>query len=199
MVKNLVRALVSGREHATTTKGSTHMSTTRTLWTLLLAGTIALAAIGTQAQSIAQPGQSQEFARSDEHGREGRPWGIVGSWFGTTSSGLKQLYTFHADGTVFRSTPGEVSIAPARPPHTLTHGVWRYLGDGRFGVTMWDIFYDVNTAQLIQYTKVRLEVTLGDDRDEASARAKLEFLDPQGVVLRTVTGTASFVRIPFEH
>jgi hypothetical protein len=51
---------------------------------------------------------------------------------------------------------------------------------------------------LIQYTKVRLEVTLGDDRDEASARARLDFLDPQGVVLRTVTGAGSFVRIPFE-
>jgi hypothetical protein len=169
-------------------------------WTLLLTGTLALAATGTKAQSITQPGQSQELqdSRSVEHGNLGRPWGLVGSWFGTTSTGLKQLWTFHADGTVFRSVPGEVSTAPGRSPHTLTHGVWRYLGDGRFGVTMWDIFYDINTAQLIQYTKVRLEVTQGDDRNTASARARLEFLDPQGVVLRTVTGTASFVRIPFE-
>lgn len=200
MVKNIVRALVSGREPATTMKGSTIMSTTRILWTLLLTGTLALAATGTQAQSIARPGQSRERqdSRSDEHSRQGRPKGIVGSWFGTTTTGLRQLFTFHADGTVFRSVPGEVSIAPARPPHTLTHGVWRYLGDGRFGVTMWDIFYDINTAQLVQYTKVRLEVTLGDDRDEASARARLDFLDPQGVVLRTITGAISFVRIPFE-
>jgi hypothetical protein len=200
MVKNVVRALASGREPATTMKGSTLMSTTRTLWTLLLTGTLALAATGTQAQSIAQPGQSKEWqdSTSDEHIRQGRPWGIVGSWFGTTTTGLRQLFTFHADGTVFRSVPGEVSIAPARPPHTLTHGVWRYLGKGRFGVTMWDIFYDINTAQLVQYTKVRLEVTLGDDRDEASARARLDFLDPQGVVLRTITGAISFVRIPFE-
>ena len=177
MVKNIVRAQV-----------------------ILLTGTLALAATGTQARPIAQPGQSQaqHDSVSDEHSKQGRPWGIVGSWFGTTTTGLKQLFTFHADGTVFRSVPGEVSIAPARPPHTLTHGVWRYLGDGRFGVTMWDIFYDINTAQLIQYTKVRMEVTIGDDRDEASARARLDFLDPQGVVLRTVTGGGSFVRIPFE-
>jgi hypothetical protein len=166
---------------------------TRILWTMLLTGT--LAATGAQAQSIAEPSQSQDL---QDPGSQGRPWSIVGAWFATTTTGLRQLYTFHADGNVFRSVPGEVSIAPARPPHTLTHGVWRYLGDGRFGVTMWDIFYDVNTAQLIQYTKVRLEVTMGDDRDEASARASLEFLDPQGVVLRTVTGGASFVRIPFE-
>ena len=171
-----------------------------TLATTVMTLALALAATGTQARPIAQPGQSQaqHDSVSDEHSKQGRPWDIVGAWFGTTSSGLKQLYTFHADGTVFRSTPCEVSIAPGRSPHTLTHGVWRYLGDGRFGVTMWDIFYDINTAQLIQYTKVRMEVTIGDDRDEASARARLDFLDPQGVVLRTVTGGGSFVRIPFE-
>jgi hypothetical protein len=164
---------------------------------LVLTGTFALAATGAQAQAIAQPAQSQALQES-AHSNLGRPWSIVGAWFGTTATGLKQLYTFHADGTVFRSVPGEVSTAPGRSPHTLTHGVWRYLGDGRFGVTMWDIFYDINTAQLIQYTKVRLEVTLGADRDHASAVARLEFLDPQGVVIRTVTGTASFVRMPFE-
>ena len=101
------------------------MSTTRILGTLLLTGTFALAATATQAQSIARPGQSQERqdSRSDEYRKLGRPWGIVGAWFGTTGTGLKQLITFHADGTVFRSVTGEVSINPARPPHT--RGPWR--------------------------------------------------------------------------
>jgi hypothetical protein len=36
MVKNIGRAQVSGRELATTMKGSTLMSTTRILWTLLV-------------------------------------------------------------------------------------------------------------------------------------------------------------------
>jgi hypothetical protein len=179
-------------------QGSTLTSTARILWPLLLTGTLALAGAGTQVQSIAHSGQELQDSRSDQRRKQGRPRAIVGSWFGTTTTGLKQLFTFHADGTVFRSVPGEVSIAPGRPPHTLTHGVWRYLGDGRVGVTMWDIFYDVNTAQLIQYTKVRLEVTLGDDRDEASAKAKLDFLDPQGVVIRTITGALDLVRIPYE-
>ena len=200
MVKNIVRAQVSGRELATTMKGSTLMSTTRILWTLLVTGTLALAATGTQAQSIAQPGQSQERqdSSSDEHSRMGRPKAIVGSWFGTTPTGLRQLITFHADGTVLRSVPGEVSIDPARPPHTAAHGVWRYLGDGRFGVTIWDIFYDINTGQLRHYMKIRLEVTLDDDRDEASARALLEVIDPQGVVLSSRNGALSLARIPFE-
>jgi hypothetical protein len=199
MVKNLVRSLVSGREPATTIKGSTFMSTTRILWTMLLTGTLALGATGTQAQSIAQPGQSQERQdASDEDGKQGRPWAIVGSWFSTTPTGLRQLITFHADGTVLRSVPGEVSTNPARPPHTAAHGVWRYLGKGRFGVTIWDIFYDVNTAQLLQYIKLRLEVTLADDRDSASARAIVETIDLQGVVVGSRTGSANFVRIPFE-
>jgi hypothetical protein len=200
MVKNIVRAQVSGRELATTMKGSTVVATRRVLWTLLVTGTLALAATQTEAQSIAQPDQSQERqdSSSDEHSRRGRPKAIVGSWFGTTSTGLTQLITFHADGTVLRSVPGEVSIDPARPPHTAAHGVWRYLGKGRFGVTMWDIFYDVSTGQLRHYMKIRLEVTLDDGRDEASARALLEVIDPQGVVLLSRTGTMSLVRILFE-
>ncbi len=176
------------------------MSPTRILGTLLLTGTLALAATGTQAQSIAQPGHSQERqdSSSDEHSRKGRPKAIVGSWFGTTPTGLRQLITFHADGTVLRSVPGEVSIDPARPPHTAAHGVWRYLGKGRFGVTMWDIFYDINTGQLLHYMKIRLEVTLDDDRDQASGRAILEVIDPQGVVLSSRNGALSLARIPFE-
>jgi len=175
------------------------MSTTRILGTLLLTGTFALAATATQAQSIARSGQSQERQdASDEHGQQGRPWAIVGSWFGTTATGIRQLITFHADGTVLRSVPGEVSTDPARPPHTAAHGVWRYLGDGRFGVTIWDLFYDVNTAQPLRYNRLRLEVTLGDDRDNASARATVDIVDLQGVVVGSRTGSANFVRILFE-
>jgi hypothetical protein len=175
------------------------MSTTRILWTLLLTGTLALAATGTQAQPIAQPGQSQERQdASDEHGEQGRPWAIVGSWFAATTTGIRQLYTFHADGTVLRSVQGEVSTDPARPPHTAAHGVWRYLGKGRFGVTIWDLFYDVNTGQPLRYNKLRLEVTLGDGGDDAIARAIVDIVDLQGVVVGSRTGSANFVRIPFE-
>ena len=199
MVKNLVRALVSGREPATALKGSTFMSTTRILWTLLLTGTLALAATGTQAQPIAQPGQSQERQdASDEHGEQGRPWAIVGSWFAATSTGIRQFFTFHADGTVLRSVQGEVSTDPARPPHTAAHGVWRYLGNGRFGVTIWDLFYDVNTGQPLQYNRLRLEVTLGDGGDDASATAIVDIVDLQGVVVGSRTGRGDFVRILFE-
>jgi hypothetical protein len=173
---------------------------TRILWTLLLTGTLALAATGTtQAQSV-NPGMSQarEESRNNEHSKHGRPRGIVGAWFGTTATGIRQLITFHADGTVLRSVQGEASINPTRPPHTPAHGVWRYLGKGRFGVTIWDLFYDVNTAQPLWYNKLRLEVTLGADGDEASASAIVETIDLQGAVMGSRTGSANFVRIPFE-
>jgi len=152
------------------------------------------------AQSIAQPGKSQERqeSRSGDHTKEGLPWAIVGSWFATTATGIRQLITFHADGTVLRSVPGEVSTDPARPPHTAAHGVWRYLGKGRFGVTIWDLFYDVNTAQPLRYNKLRVEVTLADDRDSASARAIVETIDLQGAVVGSRTGSSNFVRIQFE-
>jgi hypothetical protein len=166
----------------------------------LLTGTLALAATGAQAQSIAQADTSPERQESwsSEHTRLGRPWGIVGSWFAATPTGIRQLFTFHADGTVLRSVQGEASINPARLPHTAAHGVWRYLGKGRFGVTIWDLFYDANTAQPLQYNKLRLEVTLGKDRDNASATAIVEVIDLQGVVVGTRTGSANFVRIRFE-
>jgi hypothetical protein len=154
----------------------------RILWTLLLTGTLALAPAATQAQE-----------------RLGQPWEIVGAWFATTPTGLRQLITFHSDGTVLRSVPGEVGIDPARPPHTAAHGVWRYLGHGRFGVTIWDIFYDVSTGQLLRYNRLRLEVTVDDDdRDKGSARAIIEVIDPQGVVVSSRSGTSNLARIQFE-
>ena len=173
---------------------------TRILWTLLLTGTLALAATGTTQGQSAKPGMSQgrQESRNNEHNKHGRPRGIVGAWFATTATGIRQLITFHADGTVLRSVQGEASISPTRPPHTPAHGVWRYLGKGRFGVTIWDLFYDVNTGLPLWYNRLRLEVTLGDDRDEASASAIVETVDLQGVVVGSRTGSANFVRIPFE-
>jgi hypothetical protein len=199
MVKNLGRALlVSGREPATAMKGITFMSTMRIQWTLLLTGMLALAATGMQAQAIAQPGQGQERQdATEEHGEQGRPQALVGAWFSATTTGIRQLYTFHADGTVLRSVQGEVGIDPARPPHTAAHGVWRYLGKGRFGVTIWDLFYDVNTSQPLRYNNLRLEVTMGGGGDEASAKAVVDVVDLQGVVVGSRTGSANFVRIQF--
>lgn len=175
----------------------TPVSHTKMLWTLLLTATLALAAANAQADQRGQ-GQGRQDSKHDDHDKAGRPWAVVGAWMGTTPTGLRQLITFHADGTVLRSVPGEAGIDPSRPPHTSAHGVWRYLGKGRYGVTMWDIFYDISTGQLRYFMKIRYDVTIGDDRDEASVTALLETIDPQGVVIASRTGSAVLTRIPFE-
>lgn len=172
----------------------------RLLWSAVLMLTLALAATAAQAQSIAPTDESQD--RQDRqaagHDGRGRPRAIVGTWLTTLPSGSKGLITFNADGTVIYSVQGEVSTAANRPPHTSLHGVWRHLGGLTFGYTVWDVWYDATTGQLVQFGKLRGEATLGDDRDAASVRARLQFLDPQGVVLVDRTGTATLARIPFE-
>ena len=165
---------------------------------LFVAATLALAATPTEAQSLGgQSGERQDTQR-DLRITLGRPGAIVGSWFAATATGIRQLFTFHADGTVLRSVQGEVSTNPASPPHTPAFGVWRYLGQGRFGVTIWDMFYDINTSQPLRYNRLRLEITLSDGGDEASARATVDVVDLQGVVVGSRTGSANFVRIRFE-
>jgi hypothetical protein len=182
------------------TGATPRLASSRIWWTLLLTVTLALTAAGTRAELRAPSGQSQEQpdAGSDAEGANGRPRAIVGSWFGTTPTGFRQLITFHADGTVIRSVPGEVSTDPARPPHTAAHGVWQYLGNHRFGVTIWDIFYDVNTAQLRHYMRLRQVVTLDAGEDEASSAAVLEVIDANGVVLSSRTGALRLARIRYE-
>ena len=53
-------------------------------------------------------------------------------------------------------------------------------------------------AQVRHYMKLRLEVTLDDDGDEADVRALLEVIDPQGVVLQSRTGASTLMRILFK-
>jgi hypothetical protein len=177
------------------------MLSKRIFWTLLIAVIIALSATVMQAQSTEQTGGNQEQQETPtlEHSRRERQQAIVGTWLTTlASTGSKGLITFQADGTVIYSVQGEVSTAPNRPPHTSLHGVWRHLGGRRFGYTVWDVWYDANTNQLIQFGKLRGEVTLSADRDEASVRGKLEFFNPQGDLLLSREGLSNFKRIKFE-
>jgi hypothetical protein len=173
---------------------------------MLMTAMIALSATVTRAQSTEQTGENrQQESQIVAQGvgtfapPEPPKTAIVGTWLGTLlSSGTKSLITFNADGTLINSFQGEVSINPMRPPHTSHHGVWRYLGGRQFGLTMWDIFYDINTNQLIQYTKIRAEVTLAENLDEASASVRVDFLNPQGEVVMTRTGSISYKRIQYE-
>jgi hypothetical protein len=166
------------------------MSNKRNLWTPLVAVLIALTASVTQAQSP-EPAGGNGWHSPHKNA-------IVGTWMGTLGNGTRTLITFNADETVSNSSQGEISANTARLTHTNHHGVWRYLGGRQFGVTLWDIIYDVNTGQLLQYTRIRLEVTVGENGDDATARSRVEFFDPQGNVVLSRSGSATYVRIPYE-
>ena len=125
-----------------------------------------------RAQSGELPG-GNEPQETFEHGKGGPRQAIVGTWMGITSTGVQSLTTFGFGGTVIYSVPGEVRTPPGLT-HTSHHGVWRHLGGRRYGLTMWDIFYDQTTGQVLQYHQIRSELTLDSD-DEMSARAQVEF------------------------
>lgn len=172
------------------------MLTRKTSWTPLLIVTIVFSAGIAQAQSAERPDgiEQQEIF---EHAKGGPHQAIVGTWAGTTATGLKSLTTFGFGGTVINSVQGEVTTNPTRMTHTSHHGVWVHLGGRRYGVTWWDIFYDLTTGQVLQYTKVRLELTL-DNRNEMTARVQLDFLNLQGEVVQSRTGAAAYKRIQYE-
>jgi hypothetical protein len=157
-------------------------------------------ATATQAQSIL------ETARPEAQGARGgfldvlerQKTALAGSWLGTLDNGAKILTTFNADGTVVNSVQGEISANPQSLTHTSHHGVWRHLGGRQFGLTMWDLVYDINTGQLNLYTRIRAVLTLSETEDEVSGSAKVDFINPQGAVVMSFSSGLNYKRIKFE-
>ena len=169
--------------------------TRKSRWTPLLIAMIVFSARVAGAQPGELPAGNEPQATFDQ-GQGGPHQAIVGTWKGTTATGLLQLTTFGFGGTVINSVPGEVRTPPGLT-HTSHHGVWRHLGGRRYGLTMWDIFYDQATGQVLQFTKIRSELTLVSD-DEMTARAQLDFINPQGEVVLSRSGTVAYRRIQVE-
>ena len=158
------------------------MSYKRIVWTLLITAMLVISATVSQAQSSERPGEEgQTTTQETQAAAQGgfldtladilarQKEAVVGTWLGTLGNGAKTLITFNADGTVINSIQGQINISgnPMLPTHTSHHGVWKHLGGRQFGLTMWDIIYDINTGQLNLYTKIRIELTLDGNRDEA--------------------------------
>jgi hypothetical protein len=190
----------------------------RVFLTLLITGVIATLAAATQAQSTdmklcprstsvnnpvpAAPDQVAESAVASElqiAPQESKKNAIVGTWLGTLGNGHKFLITFHADGTINDSTQGDVSTNPGHQVHTPKHGVWEHLGGPQFGFVRWGLVYDLNTGELISYTKIRAVLTIDGTGDEISGSGQAEVLDPNGnVVMTTPPGSFTYKRIKFE-
>jgi hypothetical protein len=160
------------------------MLTRKSCWTPLLIAMIVFSASVARAQE------------TFDQGKGGPHQAIVGTWMGTTSTGLLQLTTFGFGGTVINSVPGEVRTPPGLT-HTSHHGAWRHLGEQRYGLTIWDIFYDQATGQPLQFTRIRSELTLVND-NEMTARAQVEFLNLQGEVVMSRSGAVAYRRIQVE-
>ena len=75
--------------------------------------------------------------------------------------------------------------------HTPKHGVWEHLGGPQFGVVRWGLVYDMNTGELISYTKIRAVLTIDGTGDEISGSGQAEVLDPNGNVVMTTPQAAS--------
>jgi hypothetical protein len=171
------------------------MLTRKSRWIPLLVAMIVFSATVARAQSGERPdGNKQQ--ETFEHGKGDPHQAIVGTWMGITSTGVQQLTTFGFGGTVINSVPGQVRTPPGLT-HTSHHGVWRHLGGRRFGLTMWDIFYDQTTGQVLQYTKIRSELTLDSD-DEMSAIAQAEVINLRGEVVVSRSATVTYSRIQYE-
>ena len=127
-----------------------------------------------------------------------RKTAIVGSWLGTSGEGNKLINSFTSDGVITGSVQSEVSTIPELGVLTPAHGVWKYLGGRRFGITAIGILYDINTGDLLGYLKAQPVLTINRAGDEMSGTDKVEILDPDGNVVFSAAGESHFKRIKFE-
>ena len=101
-------------------------------------------------------------------------------------------------GLLLAQCKSEVSTIPELGVLTPAHGVWKYLGGRRFGITAIGILYDINTGQLLGYLKAQPVLTINRAGDEMSGTDHVEILDPDGNVVFTAAGESHFKRIKFE-
>ena len=141
---------------------------------------------------------TEQQAENSQEDAEQRKTAIVGSWLGTSGEGNKLINSFTSDGIITGSVQSEVSTIPELGVLTPAHGVWKYLGGRRFGITAIGILYDINTGDLLGYLKAQPVLTINRAGDEMSGTDKVEILDPDGNVVFSAAGESHFKRIKFE-
>jgi hypothetical protein len=128
---------------------------------------------------------------------------LVGSWVETVTfppeagrPPLKSLTTFHDDGTMICSDQGAVTTVPPTV-FTSCHGVWAHQTQRQFSYTAFELISDLS-GNLVGYLKVRGTYALSQSGNEYSGTTFAEVLDPDGVVLFSVTVTNAGKRIQLE-
>ncbi len=124
--------------------------------------------------------------------------GLDGSWLATvTVAGtgapppFKDLYSYSRGGVVIRSRQGEM-LPPF--PATAGQGTWIYSGDRTFAATIVQLYTDIKG----HYTGMgvdRERITLDETDGAYSATFTTDFINPDGSVGFSVTGTAQATRV----
>ena len=128
---------------------------------------------------------------------------LVGSWLETVTfppeagrPPLKSLGTFHDDGTMVCSDQGAVT---SEPPTVFTscHGAWTHVEQRKFAYTALELISD-SSGNLVGYLKVRGSYTVSQSGNDYTGTSFAEVLDPDGVVLFSVSVTNAGKRIQVE-
>ena len=128
---------------------------------------------------------------------------IVGSWLETVTfppeSGrppLKSLATYHDDGTMQCSDQGAVT---ADPPTIFSscHGAWTHLEQRTFAYSSLELISDLS-GNLLGYLKVRGVYTVSASGNEYDGTSFAEIVDPDGVVLFSISVINAGKRIQVE-
>ena len=164
--------------------------------TWLIVGAIVVLAPASRTASAAEP--AHDIAQGDVLDFFEWRTALVGSWMGVSGDGLRLLSTFNADGTMTNSIQGEVSTNPELGVLTPLHGVWKYLGGRRFGVTAIGVQYDINTGAYLGMLKVRIVLTVNKAADQISGTDKVEIVTPDGTIIPLGSHSTPYTRIKFE-
>lgn len=128
---------------------------------------------------------------------------LVGSWVETVTfppetgrPALKSLSSFHDGGTMVCSDQGAVT---ADPPTIFTscHGAWAHQEGRTFAYTAFELISDLS-GNLVGYLKVRGTYIVSESGNEYTGTSFAEILDPDGVVLFSVSVTNAGKRIQVE-
>jgi hypothetical protein len=139
---------------------------------------------------------SGETHWAEPDGQQGQKKTIAGSWLGTAGDGSQVLASYTSDGIVSASVQGEVSLNPAIPILSPSHGAWTQVGGRQFAVTVIGMFYDGITFELMGFLKVQLFLTLDPAGDQMSGTDKVQIFDPAGNLIEAMpTGNVHYARI----